>query len=102
MEDVKVIVKEPGKAPAELVIPNELRAFRRLVSGYIEPVRIASDMIALVDEEGLINDAVYNCRLAGHQLFGPIVFVGVDGDEFCDVPVGLKEIGYLLEGGRIR
>ena len=102
MEDVKVIVKEPGKAPAELVIPNEYRAFQRLVCGYFETVRITSDLIALVDEKGLINDAVYNCRVAGHQLFGPIVFIGVDGDEFCDVPVGLKEIGYLLEGGRIR
>lgn len=102
MNRINVIVKQPGKDPVEIQVENELRAFQRLVCGHIEPVRIASDMIALVDEEGLINDAVYNCRLAGHQLFGPIVFVGVDGDEFCDVPVGLKEIGYLLEGGRIR
>lgn len=102
MKDVKVIVKHPGKDPEELVIPNELEAFQRLVAGYIETVPIASDMVALVNEEGKLRGMVPNMMVRGDLLVGPVVFVGVKGAEFCDVPVGLDRLGFMFRGGVVQ
>ena len=37
-------------------------------------------------EEGIINSKPFNMELGIHQLFGTIVFVGVDGEEFTNCP----------------
>lgn len=102
MEDVKVIVKHPGKDPEELVVPNELEAFRRLVGGYIETFPIASDMVALVNEEGRLRGMAPTMMIAGELLVGPVVLVGVNGTEFCDVPVGLDRLGFLFRKGVVQ
>ena len=102
MEDVKVIVKHPGKDPEELVIPNELEAFQRLVGGYIETLPIAADMLAIVNEEGKLRGMEPNMIVNGELLVGPVVFAGVDGEDLCDVPVGLDRIGFMFRGGVVQ
>ena len=102
MENVKVIVKYPGKDPEELVIPNELEAFQRLVGGYIETLPIAADMLAIVNEEGKLRGMEPNMIVRGDLLVGPVVFAGVDGEDLCDVPVGLDRIGFMFRGGVVQ
>ena len=102
MEDVKVIVKHPDKDPEELVIPNELEAFQRLVGGYIETLPIAADMLAIVNEEGKLRGLEPNMIVNGELLVGPVVFAGVDGEDLCDVPVGLDRIGFMFRGGVVQ
>lgn len=36
----------------------------------------------------------YNCNLLGIDFVGPIIFAGVDGDKFSDVP---EAVGIVLE-----
>lgn len=102
MENVKVIVKYPGKDPEELVIPNELEEFQRLVGGYIETLPIAADMLAIVNEEGKLRGMEPNMIVNGDLLVGPVVLVGVNGAEFCDVPVGLDRLGFLFRKGVVQ
>lgn len=102
MEKVKVIVKYPGKDPEELVIPNELEAFQRLVDGYIETLPIAADMLAIVNEEGKLRGMEPNMMVRGDLLVGPVVFAGFDGEDLCDVPVGLDRIGFMFRGGVVQ
>lgn len=79
---MKVVYKEPGK-PAEVRnVRNELGDLQELVGGYIETVLVA-DHIAVVNEEGLLNNLAYNFRTKeGHYLFGPVVFLEAEEDEF--------------------
>lgn len=67
-------------------IPNELSALQAEVGGYIEEVRIFADddIAVIVNEEGLILGLEPNKALAG--IYGAILIVGVDGEEFCSLP----------------
>ena len=76
-EVLKVIVKRVGEDPAEEEVENRLGALQDLVGGYLEAVTIATDMCALVDEEGLLKGRKYNCDVCNYPLFGTIVLVGV-------------------------
>lgn len=83
---MKVLRKKVGSEWELVEIENSLEALQREVGGYIETVGIAGDACIIVNEEGLINDMPFNTRIFGLQLFGTVLIVGVDGDEFCDLP----------------
>ena len=86
MEKITVVVKEPGKAPEIRQIDNTLKALQDIVGGYIETVTIATDMVIICNEEGLIKHLPPNCRILGCYFVGTILAAGVDGEEFTDVP----------------
>lgn len=90
---MKAVYKCPGQAPAVIEVENDLKALQGLVEGYIEVVRFAIQAAAsaggettyvalIVNEEGLLNGMRFNCNFIGTQYFGPMVFVGVDGEDF--------------------
>lgn len=82
------VLRKKVREPWELVeIENTLEALQREVGGYIETLTVTCDSCLIVNEEGAISDLPYNTRLFGQFLFGTILFVGVKGDEFCDVPM---------------
>ena len=85
-DKIRVIVKNPGEAPEEREVPNTLAALQALVGGYIEAVALARDAVILVNEEGKLRGLEPNVMLMGDVLVGPLVIVGVRGEEFADVP----------------
>jgi len=82
------IRKNPGEFPEMIEIENDLHSLQEAVGGYIEVVRsnVVKDGMFIVNEEGLIHHLQDNCRVEGHIFVGPILFVGVDGEEFTDAP----------------
>ena len=84
---MKVARKRPHEPWEFAEIENTLEALQAEVGGYIETVTCTTDACIIVNEEGRINDLPYNVTLAGCQLFGTVLLVGVNGDEFCDVPL---------------
>jgi hypothetical protein len=89
---IKVIIKEPGRSPYFREIENTLESFQNIVGGYIETLTIASDLVIVLNEEGRLKNLPYNCVFCGAELVGTIIFAGVDGDEFADVPKGMDII----------
>lgn len=92
---MKILRKRPGKAWEFAEGENTLEALQAEVGGYIETVSFLSDVCIIVNEEGLINDMPFNMKFAGLQLFGPVLLVGVKGDEFCDVPIKPEDLNLL-------
>ena len=91
MSKIRAIVKRPDEPVGHVTnISNTLENFQRTVGGHIEKVTIAEDVVLLCNEEGAINGMPFNCRVLGMYLFGPIVLVGVDGEEFADLPADIK------------
>lgn len=86
MNKITAIIKRPGEDAEVETIENTLKTFQNIVGGYIECVTIEPGLVAVVDEEGLLKDYSFNMKLGIHQLFGTIVFVGVDGEEFTNCP----------------
>lgn len=88
------IIIEPDKAPRMETIYNELHTLQRLVDGYIEVCPLAEGMVMIINEEGKLRGLPKNfwMEVIGDYIVGTAVFVGVDGDEFDDVPVTLSDL----------
>ena len=91
-----VIYKAPGRPPEPRDIPNTLEELQGTVGGYIETVTLAADAAIICNEEGRLLGLPYNCRFFGVDFVGPILVVGVDGDEFTDLDPAA--MGMLLHG----
>lgn len=92
MNEIRVIVKEPGKSPEIRWVDNTLEALQKIVGGLIETVTLATDLVTICNEEGRIMDLPDNCTLYGFNFVGPIIIAGVDGCEFADVPDGAMRL----------
>ena len=90
-ENISVIIKQPGEAPYKTEVENTLKSLQELVRGYIETVTFAEDAAVICNEEGRLLEMPFNCNLFGVDFVGPIVIAGVDGEEFCDVPVKFED-----------
>lgn len=91
---IRVIVKRPDEKAGHVThMSNTLKAFQKAVGGYIEAVTISPNVRMIVNEEGKILDldanfAYGDIRFPRDLIRGTVVIVGVDGDEFTDLPEG--------------
>ena len=97
---MRVIIKEPGWPAYESHIQNDLKSFQRIVKGHIQAVTVFSDLAIICNDEGRILGMPHNCTFLGMDFVGPIIVVGVDGDEFTDCPIPVS--GRAGFEGRIR
>lgn len=108
MERIKVLIKEPGKAPEERQIENTLAAFQTIVGGYIEGVRIYDDLCCYINDEGKLKNLEPNFVIpmaAGYDIVcGPAVFFRVDleGNETSLTLTDALKIKYFLQSCDIR
>ena len=84
-EKIRVLVKEPGKEAELRDIPNTLKALQSAVGGYIETVTFSEDCTLVVNEEGKLQGLLPNLLFCGYLIVGTALFVGVDGEEFCNL-----------------
>ena len=87
---INVWIKEPYRAPRHAKIKNDLETLQAAVCGYIETITLGN-VVVIVNEEGKINDQMFNFMLMGDMIFGPAVFTGQDGDELDDCPLEDEE-----------
>jgi hypothetical protein len=94
---IKVLIKEPFKPAYYDEIPNELHILQFYVGADIETVRVASDVIAIVNGESLIYGLPLNVMINGHYLFGTVILAGVDesGEEFASLPESMQKPAYV-------
>lgn len=92
---MKAIYKAPGRPPEPRDIPNTLAELQAMVGGYIETVTFATDAVVICNEEGRLLGLPQNCRFLGVDFVGPILIVGMNGDEFTDLPP--ETMGLLLK-----
>lgn len=95
---IHVWLKEPGKQPVKKWIPNQLEFLQLFVDGYIETFTVTAGAVIICNEEGKINNLPYNCTVLGEQLFGNILLVGTNEDEFDDVPFEEETLRSMLPG----
>ena len=79
-----------GVTVSEIDIDNTLEALQKEVEGYIERLTLVPQKVAMiVNEEGLLKGMTVNLSastVAGVGILGPAVIVGIDGEDFCDIP----------------
>ena len=78
MNKIRVLIKEPGKAPRSVWISPTKENLEKHVGGMIVNTFISSDVV-------LISRA--NAKFAGEGLtFGTLIFAGTDGKGYADLP----------------
>lgn len=88
---MKALKKSPRQPWREIEIENTLEALQAEVGGYIETVTLGTDAVIICNEEGRL----LGLEPSGFYTFvGPILLVGIAGDEFTDVP----EAAYSIFG----
>ena len=93
---INVIVKNPGRPPEVRQIPNTLEELQGIVGGYIEVLRLASDAAIICNEEGKLLELDYNFSIRHEDLVGPVIFVGIRGENFTDWPGGMRSLRALF------
>jgi hypothetical protein len=95
---ISVIIKQPGRVPYKTAISPTLKNLQQTVDGYIETVTIAEDCVIICNEEGRLRELPYNCNIAGIDFVGTIVFAGVSGDDFADMPLDFQSFKAMFRG----
>lgn len=93
---MKAIIKRVGENPEPIEIDNTLEALQAAVGGYIEPVTFAPDAVVICDEEGRIKGKPKNCTIWDADFVGDLLFVGVKGDEFTDLPISFGAFRFMF------
>ena len=100
--EIRALYKRPGKNLVEVEIPNELEWLQGAVEGYIEAVPFADDIVMLVNEEGKLKGMEPNFTWMNDTIVGPVIFLGVDGEEFTDCPVSVSYMKQLFPEMEVR
>lgn len=100
-EYINVLMKLPGKYPRRVLLKNDLKTLQDIVGGYIEVVKIAYNIAIVCNEEGRLMNLQKNVVVNGRVYVGPILIVGVDGEDFdtlqkCSISNG--KIRYCVGG----
>lgn len=95
-QEIKVIVKNPGRRAEPRVIPNTLQELQGIVGGKIEVFCLFADACIICNEEGKLQGLPFNFSLRFEQFVGPVIFAGIDGEDFDDWPGGMDTITTLF------
>lgn len=99
MRKIKMIAKRPDSLPYATWISDTLENLQNFVGGYIETVTLCPQavdedgecvlpgLVVICNEEGRLRNLEYNCEVDGIDFVGTILFAGVRGDEFDDIPI---------------
>lgn len=99
-QKIKVIIKRPDEEYGHVTnISNTLENLQKTVDGYIETVTLPRFTL-IVNEEGRLDDSPFNCNIAGINLFGTIIVVGTQDDEFADVGINFGEWKKIIDRWR--
>ena len=95
---MNVLMVEPGKAPYETQIGNDLRSMQGAVGGYIQAVYPYEEPVALVcNEEGKLDGLPLNRALRDADgdiydiIAGTFFIAGLGESDFTDLPHELAE-----------
>lgn len=89
VEQMTVLMVEPGYAPYEKTIPNTLEAKQELVGGLITAIYPYEEMVAIVaNDEGILLDMEFNRSVEGSYggVFGSFFVCRLTEDDFCSLP----------------
>ena len=88
VEQMTVLVVEPGYAPYEKTIPHELHAMQEIVGGLITVIYPYEEPVGIVaNDEGLLLGMDFNRSVEGGYggLVGPFFVCGLTEDSFTSV-----------------
>ena len=84
---MRILMKEPGKDPHVMVIPNDIGTIQQLIDGHVERHQLTEGLVMLVDEDGKLKNKQPNFRVAAlnDTIVGTAIFCGENEKGFTDI-----------------
>lgn len=100
---VRCIIKRPDEQYGHVTnISTSLKNLQKIVGGPIETVACGGSSVIICNEEGKIRGLEPNFIIGIAPLqdvvVGDAIVIGVDGDDFCDLPISFDLWKRLLKG----
>ena len=57
---------------------------------------ITDDCCFLCDDDGQPKNLPYNFSAFGQNFFGPVIWIGTSGEDFCDLPITFQAAKILF------
>ena len=94
---MRILIVEPGQAPREADVPNELKVLQEIVGGYIEVVQPfeEQDVLLVCGKEGRLKGKPEN--MCG--IVGTFFLCGRDGENFAGLDEERMKLFKSLFGG---
>ena len=101
---IKALLVKPNEEPKIVEIENELFELQNIVDGYIEPIAVEDEIVAIVNEEGQLLNMTPNFYVGYQLIVGPALFVRDVNDveylslteEQIDIVKNIVEEGRML------
>lgn len=100
---IKMFCKRPDSLGYMTYISDTLENLQRYVGGYIETITIHGlgkdkdqTVVVICNEEGKLRRLPYNCKVLGEPIMGDFLIAGVNGEEFADIPISIREVRDFL------
>lgn len=94
MTKIRAIIKRPDELYGHMTnISHSLENLQKIVGGYIEAIPLREDVVILVNEFGKIQGLDFNIPHPFTDqdfLVGTLIVLGVDGEEFSDLPIDFQ------------
>lgn len=102
MVKVRVIIKRPDERYGHVTnISVTLENIKKIVGGYVEPLRIADQTVILCNEDGKRLGLKPNMYVGnfpyGQLILGDLIVIGTDEEEFADCPLDFKTWKWLVD-----
>lgn len=99
---VKCIIKRPDEEYGHVTnISVTLKNLQNIVGGPIECVPCGGSTVIICNEEGKLRGLQPNFRIGKppfHDVIvGEAIIIGVDGEDFCDIPISFQTWKMILD-----
>lgn len=101
---VRCIIKRPDEEYGHVTnISVSLKNLQKIVGGPIETVSCGGSSVIICNEEGKLRGLERNFRIGYRSLpfadviVGEAIVIGVDGEDFCDLPISFDVWKKLLK-----
>lgn len=91
---IRVVQKTVGEGWSVRMIPNTLEALQAAVDGYIETVKLATDLTLVCNEEGIVRGLPYNGMVLNLPIYGDFLIVKTWRDKFTTL--SMEEAGATI------
>ena len=95
---VKCIIKRPDEKYGHVTnISVSLKNLQNIVGGPIECVSCGGSTVIICNEEGKLRRLEPNFRIMSDIIVGEAIIIGVDGEDFCDIPISFQTRKSLID-----
>ena len=91
---IRVVQKTVDGGWAVRMMPNTLEALQAAVGGYIETVKLTTELTLVCNEEGLIRGMPFNERICNFNIYGDFLIAKIWRDEFTTL--SMEEAGAVI------